>query len=366
MTRVAVIGSGVIGSSIAYHLAAGGAEVTLIDARRPASAPSATWASAGGLRSQGRHAAEHRITRVAAHRWADLPAELDADLGVVLGGHLHVAETEAEVALLHARIDADRAGGIDVEVLDAAGIAAHVPGVSGTALAGAWTARDGQANPVLTARAFARAAQRAGAVCVTGRQVTPDIRGEKCVGVRYSDGELLAVDAVVLAAGAWSVAMLEALGLALPLTWRGLQMVASHPAAPMLQATLTAVGRNFSLKQSPTGEMMIGGRWFARPCGAPPWVEPVDDQIPLQWAAAAAIFPGLAHMTIGRVWAGAEAQSPDGLPFIGSFGPAGLYLAVGFSNHGFQISPVIGACVAEDILQGPNALLDYFRPDRFA
>jgi sarcosine oxidase subunit beta len=364
--RVAVIGSGVIGASIAYHLATGGAEVTLIDGRRPASAPSATWASAGGLRSQGRHAAEHAITRAAARRWPDLPAELDADLGVVLGGHLHVAETEAELALLHARIDADRAGDIEVELLDVAGIAARFPGVSGTALAGAWTARDGQANPVLTAQAFARAAQRAGAVCVARRPVTPDIRNESCVGVRYSDGELLAADAVVVAAGAWSVAMLEKLGLALPLSWRGLQMVASHPAAPMLRATVTAVGRNFSLKQSPTGEMMIGGRWFARPCGAPPWVEPVDEQIRPQWESAAAIFPGLSQLTMGRVWAGAEAQSPDGLPFIGSFGPAGLYLAAGFSNHGFQISPLIGACVAEDILQGPNALLDHFRPDRFA
>jgi sarcosine oxidase subunit beta len=366
MTRVAVIGSGVIGSSIAYHLAVLGAEVTLTDAGVPASAPSATWASAGGLRSQGRHAAEHAITRAAAKRWADLPAELDADLGVVLGGHLHVAETEAEVALLQARIDADREGGIDVVFLDAAGIAARVPGVSGAAIAGAWTEGDGQANPVLTAQAFAHAAQRRGAACVTGRPVTPDISGEKCLGVRYSDGERLAADVVVVAAGAWSVAMLEAMGLALPLSWRGLQMVASQPAPPMLRATLTAVGRNFSLKQSPTGEMMIGGRWFAQPCGAAPWVEPVDAQIRPQWESAAAIFPSLSDLTMGRVWAGAEAQSPDGLPFIGRVGPAGLYLAVGFSNHGFQISPIIGACVAEDILRGPSRLLAPFRPDRFA
>ncbi len=366
MTSVAVIGSGVIGASIAYHLAIRGAEVTLIDRATPAAAPSASWASAGGLRSQGRSPAEHAITRAAARRWRELPAELDADLGVVFGGHLHVAETEAESAVLQARIDADRCGGIDVERLDSASIASLVPGVSQAAIAGAWTPGDGQANPVLTAHGFARAAQRSGAICITGRQAVPDIADEKCVGVRMAGGEKRPADIVVMAAGAWSMDMIESLGLRVPLTWRGLQMVASHQAPPMLPATLTAVGRNFSLKQSPSGEMMVGGRWFARPCGPAPWVEAVSEQTILQWQSASAIFPALSGLTMGRVWAGAEAQSPDGHPFIGRCGPPGLYLAAGFSNHGFQISPVIGECVAEDILRGEHAWLEPFRPDRFA
>jgi sarcosine oxidase subunit beta len=355
MTSVAVIGSGIIGASIAYHLAIRGATVTLIDQALPATAPSATWASAGGLRSQGRAAAEHAITLEAARRWPDLPAELDADLGVVLGGHLHVAETEAEAATLQTRIDADRQGGIEVELLDASGIAATVPGLTGTAVAAAWTPGDGQANPALAAAAFARAACRAGAECVFGWQATPVMQGEGCVGVRYAGGDLLPADIVVLAAGAWSIAMLADLGMALKLSWRGLQMVASTPAPPMLRATITAVGRNLSLKQTPSGEMMIGGRWFARNCGAPPGVEAIPGQVEPQWQAACAIFPGLRDFSIGRVWAGAEAQSPDGLPFVGRLGGcAGLYLAAGFSNHGFQIAPAIGACVADDILLGAH------------
>jgi sarcosine oxidase subunit beta len=365
MTSVAVIGSGIIGASIAYHLAIRGAKVTLIDRALPATAPSASWASAGGLRSQGRAAAEHAIARAASRRWPDLPAELDADLGVVLGGHLHVAETEAEAFILQARIDADRAGGIEVELLDASGIAALVPGLTGAAVAGAWTPGDGQANPALAANAFARAAQRAGAQCVFGSPATPVIQGQKCVGARYAGGEMLPADSVVLAAGAWCVAMLADLGLPLPLSWLGLQMVSSAPVPPMLRATVTAVGRNLSLKQTPSGEIMIGGRWFARPCGEAPEVEAIPEQVGPQWQSACGVFPRVSELSIGRVWAGAEAQSPDGLPFIGRVGPAGLYLAAGFSNHGFQIAPAIGDCVADDILLGAHALLTPFHPDRF-
>ena len=71
--KIIVLGSGIIGASIAYHLAIRGGDVTLVDRAPPASAPGATWASAGGLRSQGRHAAEHPITLAAARRWPSLP-----------------------------------------------------------------------------------------------------------------------------------------------------------------------------------------------------------------------------------------------------------------------------------------------------
>ncbi len=364
MTAIIVLGSGIIGASIAYHLAIRGGDVTLVDRAPPASAPGATWASAGGLRSQGRHAAEHPITLAAARRWPSLPAELDADLELVLGGHLHIAETEAEVQGIEHRIAADRAGGIAIERLCGGDIASMAPALTGSARAGAWTKQDGQANPVRTARAFVAAARRAGCRCLYDRRGTPAFRDARLAGVRLEDGDLERADIVVLATGAWSPRILRELGIEVAMHWRGLQMVSSIPVGPLLRPTVTAAGRNLSLKQTPSGALMIGGRWFARPCGPEPAVEADADHTARQWQQALAILPVLAGLVPSQVWAGAEAQSPDGLPLIGRLDADGLYLAAGFSNHGFQLSPAIGALVANDILTGAEPLLHPFDPGR--
>ena len=364
MSDVLVLGGGVIGASIAYHLAVKGASVTLVDEAEAATAPSATWASAGGLRSQGRHAAEHAITRAAAKRWATLSDELDADLEVRLGGHLHLAETEAETAVIEARIAADQAGGIAIERVDARAILELAPDLAPHLRLGAWTPGDGQANPALTMRAFSRAAERAGARRCFGRRATPFLREGRVAGIRFPDGDSIAADTVILAAGAWSIALLGKFGVQLPIRWRGLQMLLSKPADVSLRCTVTAAGRNLSLKQTPQGRLMIGGRWFAAMVGPEIRVRPIEDQIERQWDGAAAILPALRHLSIERNWAGAEAQTIDGMPFIGPAGLSGLYVATGFSNHGFQIAPLIGALVADDLLDRCHAWLEPFRLDR--
>jgi sarcosine oxidase subunit beta len=104
---VVVIGGGVIGSSIAYHLARGGARVQVLEQARPAVEPSASWASAGGVRQQGRDPREWLLTMQAAKRWPRLDAELEAQTLFVQGGHLHIAENETDLATLRAASNAN-------------------------------------------------------------------------------------------------------------------------------------------------------------------------------------------------------------------------------------------------------------------
>jgi alkanesulfonate monooxygenase SsuD/methylene tetrahydromethanopterin reductase-like flavin-dependent oxidoreductase (luciferase family) len=94
---VVIVGGGVIGSSIAYHMARSGARVRVYEQASPAVAPSASWASAGGVRQQGRDPREWPLTIEAARRWPSLEEELGAPTGFVRGGHLHLVEAEADV-----------------------------------------------------------------------------------------------------------------------------------------------------------------------------------------------------------------------------------------------------------------------------
>lgn len=360
---VIVVGSGVIGASIAYHLARRGAAPLLLDQHAPGSPPSASWASAGGLRSQGRSPAELPLTLAAASRWPTLSDELDANLEVRLGGHLHLAETEAEAAVVEQRIAQDRAGGIPIERVGPNEIAAIAPGLKPGLVLGAHTPGDGQAHPGRTAIAFKDAAMRRGASFEQRTVSTIQRAPSGVTGVMAADGEAIGAAVVVLAAGAWSIELLRPLGIALPLRWRGLQMLLSDVAEPMLAPTVTAVGRNLSLKQGPSGQFMVGGRWFGEPALQAVGATPIESHIAKQWDGAVALLPPMARTRIAQSWAGAEAQSIDGMPFIGRLMP-GLYLAAGFSNHGFQISPAVGELVAGDLTTGGEPLLAPFSPTR--
>jgi sarcosine oxidase subunit beta len=361
---VVVLGAGVVGASIAYHLARQGARVLLADRGLPAAAPSATWASAGGLRSQGRSPPERPISLRAAARWRTLAGELGADLEAGFGGHLHVAETETEAAAVEQRIAVERSDGVPIERVSGKDLAAIAPALTAGAIVGAFTPGDGQAHPGRTARAFAAAAVRLGAEIRLGEAarlaVGPDDKVTAHLG-----GEAIAADQIVLATGAWSIAILDALGLVLPLRWRGLQMLLSEIAPALLAPTVTAVGRNLSLKQLSTGQVMVGGRWLAAPVAGCVAAEPIEANVGRQWAGAAALVPAFASLALAQTWAGVEAQTFDALPFIGPAPVRGLYVATGFSNHGFQIAPAVGELVAADLLTH-EPLLAPFRIERAA
>ena len=227
-----------------------------------------------------------------------------------------------------------------------------------------WTPQDGQADAALTTRALADAARRRGAQLLFGRMAAVELTGGRVAGLRLDDATLVAAETVVLAAGAWSADLLTSVGVELAISWHGLQMLLSRPRARLLGPTVTAVGRNVSLKQTPSGALMVGGRWRAEPAGPTPGVVPAEALVAPQWAAAAALLPVMRTLPVQRSWAGAEATSPDGLPMIGPAAYRGLYLAAGFCGHGFQLAPVIGELVATDLLDRPQDLLAPFRPHR--
>lgn len=352
---VLVIGGGVIGSSIAYHLARQGNSVLVIEARSAvASTPVASWASAGGVRRQGRHPAEAALASEAIARWPTLEQELEADVHYRQGGNLLLAESEAEAEQLAHFVQQQQAMGFtDVRLVDRSEALQIVPGLNDQVVAGSFSPADGQADPALTTRAFAAAAQRLGASYQFGTTALSLLTSSTHVtGVQTNHGDIYAQH-IVLSAGAWSDILAESIGLHLPIRTLALQMLLSTPAQPgQVQPVLSARNRALSLKQLADGSFLLGGGWLGDVTSdrASYTIRPTSEQG--NWQTACELLPIIGQLQIARSWCGLEAESIDEIPFVGAVPNWDcLTLALGFSGHGFAISPAVGRAVA-DLLQG--------------
>jgi sarcosine oxidase subunit beta len=364
---VVVIGAGVIGSSIAYHLARAGHRVLVLDGRDVAAEPTASWASAGGVRRQGRAAAEVPLAIEAAARWPMLGEELGAELRYRQGGNLLLAEDESGAERLAAFVDTQHHNGFaDVRLVDRAEVNDLVPGIGTQVVAGSYAPGDGQADPVLTTQAFAGAAQRHGATYWTRTSCHAlSTHGERVTGARTARADVDA-DVTIVAAGAWSGRLLASVGVRLPVTMLALQMLRSTAATPnVLVPVLSALGRALSLKQVPGGAFLVGGGWPGDITEDERGYVLQPESITGNWQAACAVLPAVAAQSIAAAWCGLEAMSADGLPYVGSVpGRDGLLVATGFSGHGFAIAPAVGRAVADQLAGQPVPELHGLRPDR--
>ncbi len=364
--EIVVIGGGVIGCSIAWHLAMKGARVTLLE--QGALASGASGASAGGVRQQGRDLRELPIAIRAIARWERLEDELDADLHYRREGHLTVIEYEEDMPAVEESVAAQREVGLALDIVTGANLRELAPGLADTVIAATYSPNDGHANPILTTQAFARAAAREGARIRTGVAVTGiEVAGGRVIGVETDAGPV-PCDHLVLAAGLWSPLLAGPLGIDLPITGFAPQMIATDPMPPSLRQVLGARSRKLSLKQVPSGNYVIGGGWpgdIDLPAGvATPRLESITGSI----HDATAVWPALAGARMERVWVGVEALAADEVPILGPLpGVDNLTLAAGFSGHGFALSPAIGELIAGLIVDGAPALpLDALGFDRFA
>ena len=368
-TDFLIVGGGVIGNSIAYHLARQGRQVLVIDRSNIAGTPSASWASAGGVRRQGRHPAEAKLAIETIQRWKTLEQELEADLGYRRGGNLLLAESDTEINNLYKFVNQQHEMGFkDVQFVDRKEALSIAPGLNERVVAGSYSSDDGQADPILTTHAFARAAQRYGASYWTSVYTTSlFMHHNQIEGAKTERGDVKAAH-IILTTGAWSDELATSIGLRLPIRTRALQMILSTPSHNyQIKPVISSINRALSLKQVANGGFLLGGGWLGDPSHDRRSYTMRSSSIQGNWATAVELLPAMGEQRIARSWCGLEAQSIDSIPFIGQMpGLHGFTLAVGFSGHGFALSPAIGRSVADQINGLPTPELDELHPSRIA
>jgi sarcosine oxidase subunit beta len=368
-SEIVIVGGGVIGSALAYHLALDGRAPLVIDRAAPATAPAASWASAGGVRRQGRDPAEAALASAAIARWPSLAQELAADLYYRQGGQLLVAETEAEAERLAGFVAEQQAMGFgDVRLVAGAELREIAPALAPQVLAGSFSPADGQADPARTTRAFAAAAQRHGARYWEGVECQALLAdGDRVVGVRTTRGDV-AAGQVVLAAGAWSDLLAAPIGLELPVRPAAYQMLLSTSApAGLLAPVVSALGQALSLKQLVDGAFLLGGGWPGDVAPDRRGYAMREASVAGGWAAACAIVPAVGEQRLADSWCGLEAECLDGVPLLGPApGWRGLTLSLGFCGHGFAIAPAVGRALAEQLAGRPAPELSGLDPARMA
>ena len=364
---VVVIGAGIVGCSAAYHLAAAGAGRVLLLDREDAVGRGSTGACAGGFRQQFSTEVNIRLSRASVPMIVGFTEEHGIALDVTQDGYLFLVRDADSWRSFLRGVELQRSLGVEVETLGPEDAAALVPGVNVEGVIGAtFGPRDGIADPAGLTQGYASLARDAGVTVALGEPVEAIVADGRGAGVRTRGGTV-AASAVVLAAGAWSGALAATAGVDLPIepVPRVVVTTGPFPGVPERRTLVIDADSSFYVHREADGVLMgMGG------ADLPTFDTSVDegfverDLLP----KALQIFPPLAEAGIRSTWAGLYEMTPDRHPVIGPAPVDGLWIAAGFSGHGFQQGPIVGKLLAEMIVDGAATSVDVtsLGLDRFA
>ena len=363
---VAIIGGGLMGCFSAYFLRQRGCSVAVIEKDRVCAAASAV--NFGNLRLQGRNPAEFPLSLRAHAIWEDLARLTGEDCGVVSSGHVYLGFAPADQPKLEQAARDARAAGLDVDLLDGPSARRCWPLLSGVVTGASWSKRDAVADPAVASPVVARLASRSGTQIIEHTKVVGVEPAATGFAIRTDRGLTVSCGQVVNAAGAWAGEIARQLGEPVPMFAAGPPLFALVPQNAYSGPSLHAVDGTLLLRPDRAGRAVAG--FFPRvKADLATGMAPVSpDRVERGLARLAEVAPGLGSMRKGRVWSGVEGYLPDMLPVIGWSGttPALLH-AFGFSGHGFQLAPGVGAVVADLVVTGTSQTpIDAFSISRFA
>lgn len=368
--QVVIIGGGVIGTSVAYHLARLGCRDILLLEREPGLGSGSTGRSVGGIRHQFSTKTNIELSIHSIRKFHQFTEETGHPAQFHWVGYLFLLDNEADWVQFQQNVALQQSLGVhDVRLLTPGEARDLVPQLEVDDLLGAtFCPRDGFGDPYEVCQGYAAAAKRLGACIRTGVEVTAiDVEHGRVKAVRTRAGDVIVTEWVVNAAGPYAGIVGEMAGVHLPIQPYRRQVFiteAFNALAPDIPMTVD-FGPSFYFRREgagilfgmtdkdepPSFNLNTDARWLER------IIEHALHRVPV-----------LADARVMRGWGGLYDTTPDGNPILGPVPEVqGFLVAAGFSGHGFMHSPMTGQLIAEIIVQGqPSLDLEPLSIRRFA
>ena len=366
---VLIIGAGVHGTSLAFHLARRGVKVIVLEKKFIAAG--ATGRSSGLVRMHYDVRQDTELAWVSFQYFRNWKEMVGGDCGFTRTGFIQLV-APADIETLKANVGMHQEIGVPVVLINASDVRRLAPSFYADDIElAAYEPESGYAMPSDTANAMMNAAREKGARLVQDCAVTGIvINGGKTAGVQTSQGEFSGA-VVVNAAGAWAGALNKMAGLDLPYdTWRHDTMFVARPRQ-VGPSHPTVIDFANEMYFRPEGDLTLLGLEDGNPLGESPdsdseharngFVERGIDRLCRR-------IPIMENGALHSAHGGYDGITPDQHPMLGAAGPDGFYLDCGFSGTGFKTSPAVGLCMSELILDGKSKTVDLsiYRPQRFA
>ncbi len=361
--EVVVVGGGIMGLSVAYHLAQGGlTNVTVVD--RSYLCGGASGRNGGGVRAQWSSETNVKLMQESIRMCREFARKMRIHVWFRQGGYLFLVRNEERRRGLEASVELQRAHGLTTRMLTPKEALAVVPelDVNGV-VAASYNGDDGVVFPWPFVWGFAQAAQKLGVTVRTHTEVVGfSTEGSRVSGVvlrkRDTAGrpiagsdEQLGARIVVNAAGAWSPIIARHLGVSLPNHPHRHEICSTEPLKPWLRPLVADLTDGLYFSQSMRGEI-VGG------IGLEPVPEGLQQESSIPFLARYAeslvrAVPRLGAVKVLRQWAGCYDITPDANPIVGEVDEVENFLQLnGFMGHGFMMAPVVGKRFADELRTG--------------
>jgi sarcosine oxidase subunit beta len=358
----------------AYFLAdRGESDVVVLERGRLGSGT--TQGGLGGIRHQFTDELDVRLSLLASEFWRDFSSFTGSQHDFHERGYLFIAETDAGMAELREPLPLYERAGLAVEMVDRLRIAELVPGMRVDDLAGGrFCPRDGYGDAPTALAGLAAAAVLEGVRFVERTEVRAVVReGDRVTGVRTEAGDV-AGERVLLATGCWTAALAATAAVHVPI-WPYRRSIMESGPIPQLAEAPLVIEHESGFHFRPRGHaqrfampnLTTDGAIEKGPAGPPGAYDAVEFS-PLEvppslepWVRARAAWrhPAFADLRIADAWSCYYEMTPDHHPVVGAVPEVqGLYVAAGFSGHGFMHAPATAQLVVEEMLDGRATTLD--------
>lgn len=361
LSDIIVLGGGITGCSLAYELKKKSYSVTVLEQSSVGNA--ASGRNGGGVRQQNRVPEELPLAMVAVKVWQDLARQIPVDMEYRQHGNLMVILSRDRVDHFKQTVERERKAGLVAEFLDEKQVREQIPVLSSDVeiYGGTYCPSDGSANPLLATRAVAAKARQMGADIRENEPVI-DICAGRTVRVKTTSG-FYESPIIINAAGVGAGALCDMLGFHLPCQVKRSQIIVTKATAPVIKPFITYDGGYM--------RQVLNGNFHMGVNSKPVRHQDIRTGINVFTDVARqylSFFPFMEHLPVLRTWAGLTYWTPDAFPVIGlAPGYDNVYLATGFSGHGFCLGPG-AARVLTQVIAGeePEANLDCFSWSRFS